>query len=307
MKLLFVRKPHVYLPEVTAYKAYLAANHSDVQAFESTDLDEYDPNDYDVVWHFMGRDIKGEGRYVVHEYNSLSTQPLATLKNQVKRLTNARPDKRIFLNDIVHEAFGFHDNVPKHFRDMGVDQIFFETNRSSAPEYDFVYAGGLNRGPIIKRFLDYFALNMRDTTLLLVGDASQALQQRYSKASNITFKGRVPYLDIPSNIANARFGLNIMPNIRPFNIQTATKVLEYCAVGLPVVTTNYKWIQNFENTRDANFFKLDNDMSNLSKTALEQHDFRTPNISNLSWDHIIGQSGIFDFLKTSDKSNHKLQ
>ena len=97
-------------------------------------------------------------------------------------------------------------------------------------------------------------------------------------------------------MAKARYGLNIMPDVAPFNIQTATKVLEYSAVGLPIVTTDYKWINDFEENKKCRFFKLNNDLSNLSLEALEQFSFVTPDIKELSWDNIIRESKIFSFL-----------
>ena len=83
--ILFVRKPYVYLPEVAAYKKYLGAHYPQIEVFESTALGSYRLEDFDVTWHFMGLDTKGGGRYLVHEYNSLSTQPLARLKNKINK------------------------------------------------------------------------------------------------------------------------------------------------------------------------------------------------------------------------------
>ena len=296
-KLLFVRQPHVYLPEISAYKSYLAKQHPTVQTFESTDLQTYSPTDYDILWHFMGQDIKGQGNYVVHEYNSLSTQPFASTKNFIKRMINARPDQRVFLNEIVSKAFNFKDSVPHFLRDMGVDDAFYSTKLSHTPQYDFICVGGLNREPTISQFLEHFSQKMSDATLLLVGDAPAILKQRFRHAENITFKGRVSYQDIPNLMAQAKYGLNLMPDIYPFNIQTATKVLEYAALNLPIISTNYQWIKDFENDYKTTCFKLSANMENLSLQKLHQFEFKIPDISSLRWHNVIEQSGIFSFLK----------
>ncbi len=294
-KILFVRQPHVYLPEIPAYKSYLAKHHPSAQTFQSTDLGDYNLMDFDVVWHFMGADLKGRGNYVVHEYNSLSTQPFATVKNHVKRVINAKPDRRVFLNKTVFDKFCFKDDIPYGLRDMGVDDAFFEAHPDN-PEYDFIYAGGLNRGAVIEQFLEHFANGMQGASLLLVGDAPDALRSRFQSYDNIIFKGRVPYEQVPKLMAKARYGLNLMPDIYPFNIQTATKVLEYAAVGLPIITTDYQWINEFEAGYQGRCFKLSNDMGNLSLGALNGFDFLTPDIKDLSWENVIEKSGIFSFL-----------
>jgi len=294
--LLFVAKPSVYLPEIPAYRKYLAKHHAGVAISQSTAA-EAQPQDYDIVWRFMGTDTHGEGQYVVHEYNSLSTQPFAKPKNVVKRLINKRPDRRVFLSEKVRQGFGFRDNVPSGLRDMGIDESFFAVKRSKTPDYDFVYAGGLNRGPVIAKVLDRFMGPLRDAKVLLIGEAPAALSERYKANPNIVFHGRVPYLDIPALMARGRYGFNIMPDIYPFNVQTATKVLEYCAVGLPVVTTDYSWIGDFEKSHDAKFFRISGNFSNLTMDNLARFDFRVPDVKSFMWERVIAESGIFSFLE----------
>jgi len=293
--ILFVRKPHVYLPEITAYRAYLAQRHPKVECFESTDMTDYNPDEYDILWHFMGVDVKGQGAYVVHEYNSLSTRPCARTKNLIKRTINKKPNKRIFLNERVRSDFAFHDDVPSHIRDMGIDEAFFSVP-AQKPAYDFIYVGGLNRGPLITRVLDRFTRPLADATVLLVGDAPEDMQARYQSHKNIIFQGRVDYKDVPALLGQARYGLNIMPDIYPFNVQTSTKVLEYCAVGLPVVSTDYEWINQFEAANNASFYKLSDDLGNLDMALIDAYDFQIPSVGHLKWPTVIGESGIFNFL-----------
>ena len=295
--LLFVRKPDVYLPEVSAYEKYLAKHFPEVKTSQSTDLKDYNLNDYDIVWHFMGLDRSGGGRYVVHEYNSLSTQPFAAQKNIIKRILNAKPNRRVFLNETVKDVFRFNDQIPGYLRDMGIDQAFFNTLPNLNPEYDFICCGGLNRGPVLSRILEHFESRMDGASILLVGEAPQFLQEQFAGAPNITFQGRVTYDKVPNLMGKARYGLNIMPDIYPFNIQTATKVLEYAAMGLSIVSTDYQWIRQYEEKYGGRCFKLSSDMRNLSMQALEDFDFVTPDLSSLQWHNIIKQSEIFSFLE----------
>jgi len=295
-KLLFVRQPQVYLPEVQAYKAYLAKHFPDVNVLEYTDLEIFNAGDYDVVWHFMGLDFKGGGNYLVHEYNSLSTPPLARLKNKVKKLVNAKPDRRVFLNQTVSEAFGFKDEVPVFYRDMGVDEAFYNVEKSEQ-DYDFICVGGLNRGPIIRQMIAHIVDQVDGATILLVGDAPDGLQERFIGNVGVSFCGRVDYADVPALMARAKYGLNIMPDVKPFNVQTSTKAMEYAAVGMPIVSTDYQWIRSFEEQYGAKCFRISPDFSNLTRENLESFEFVTPEMQGVSWDNVIEDSKIFDFLR----------
>jgi glycosyltransferase involved in cell wall biosynthesis len=51
----------------------------------------------------------------------------------------------------------------------------------------------------------------------------------------------VPQAEVPDWLLRARAGLNLMPERTPLVQQTSTKVLEYLAVGLPVLSNDYLW------------------------------------------------------------------
>lgn len=293
--ILFEGPAHTYLPEIPAYIRYLEEFYPNVQPYVSNDIKDYHPNDFDIVWRFMGLDTQGEGRYVVHEYNSLSAGRAPRAKNLIKRALNARPDQRVFLNKIVRTGFLFGDSVPYSYRDMGIAAQFFELRHR--PEYDFVYAGSIHRGPEVMQFMDYFAENMPDATILIVGSVNKDILKRYSPYKNIYFAGRVHYEEVASFIAKGRYGLNLVPDQYPYNVQTATKVLEYCALGMPIVSMKYRWSEGFAQKRGGQFFWLDKDFSNLSLQALRDYEFKTPEVENRRWKAVIEQSGIFDFLK----------
>ncbi len=295
--ILFEGPAHTYLPEIPAYIRYLNQAHPDVKAYVSTDIKDYHSNDFDVVWRFMGTDFSGEGRYVVHEYNSLSTGKAPRFKNLIKQTFNARPDRRVFLNKIVKNGFMFADKVPYAHRDMGIASQFFDLRHR--PEYDFVYAGSIHRGPEVMEFMDYFAANMPDATILIVGSVNREILRRYSPYKNIYFAGRVHYEDVAAFIAKGRYGLNLVPDQYPYNLQTATKVLEYCALGMPIVSMRYRWSEHFAKSKDGQFFWLDKDFGNLTIEALRSFEFKTPALENRKWQTVIEQSNIFDFLKNA--------
>ena len=289
-----MRRPQVYLPEIDAYIEYLKANHPAVRPVDSATLPEQEPFNPDVVWHFMGANTKREAPCVVHEYNSLSAGRLPHLKNWLKTRINCLPDRRVFLSARVKEDFGFTDRVPDNLRDMGVAAQFYQVK--PAPIYDFVYAGSIHRGREVIQLIDRFKDGMRGASIYIVGTVSDEIRARYKDRPNIVFAGRVPYAEVPAHMAKGRYGLNLVPDRYPFNIQTATKVLEYCAIGMPVVSMRYTWAENFVKENDAAFFWLNNDFSNMKLRDLEGHDFKVPDVTAYKWPNIIRASGIFDFL-----------
>ena len=293
--ILFEGPPHTYLPEISAYIRYLEEVYPQVKPYVSTDIKGYHPKDFDIVWRFMGRDFGKGGNYVVHEYNSLSAGRLPRVKNVIKSFVSARPDRRVFLNKIVRHGFMFNDAIPYSYRDMGIAASFFEAEKK--PEFDFVYAGSIHRGPEVMSFLDYFAENIKDATILIVGSVNRDILVRYRPYTHIHFAGRSHYDDVASFIAKGRYGLNLIPDYYPYNVQTATKVWEYCALGMPIVSMKYRWSEQFEKKRDGKFFWLEKDYANLNMAAIKDFEFKTPDASKRRWKTVIENSGVFDFLK----------
>lgn len=292
-KIVFERKKNVYLPEIDAYMAYLRERHPHVEAIDSADI----PAGVDVIWRFTGFDrspVATGGARVVHEYGSLSVPPCARLKNKIKKWINVRPAQRVFLNGKVAQEFGFADGVPAHLRDMGISAGFFG-GAPAAPNYDFVYCGSLYRGSEVLQFLHHFA-SASQGKMLVIGTVRAEDERALSHTGNITFTGRVNYADIPALIRRARYGLNIIPDAYPFNIQTSTKILEYAAAGLSIISNDYAWARQFERERNAKFFYLPKDLHDFSIAALERYPFITPDVRDLEWSGIIERSGIFDFL-----------
>jgi glycosyltransferase involved in cell wall biosynthesis len=295
LKVAFERSAKAYLPELSAYLDYLKKHHPDIKTFDTSELDDYNPMDFDVVWRFMGMDRHAKGRHIIHEYGSLSTPPFPRLKNKIKKLINARPDGRIFLNEDVKAGFSFNDDIPSSIRDMGVDPSFY-VKGAKKPEYDFVYAGSLERGAVVWSFLKLFEYALKPASLLVVGNVPNDINAVYGNADNITFTGGVAYKEVASYLAKGRYGVNLTPDTYPFNRQAATKVLEYSAVGLPVITPDCHWVQKFASEKEARFFIVRPDMENLTLENLEAFDFRIPHVAEDTWDEVISRSGIFNLL-----------
>lgn len=239
----FVHGGRAYLPELAAYTRHIEALGHAAQLHTSV---QTVPEAAEAVWWICGRVPADQARHLhaavqVHEYASASVPPLAWLKDRVKQWQHPVPDFRVFQSEWVRQRMGFRDAVPYALRDMGVPDHFLLAQASQAPEFDAVYLGEMSR---LLHFLPLLnTLGQVGITLLLVGDVPAPLLDALSGCAHIRVTGRVPQAEVPQQLQRARFGLNLMPDVLPLSEQTSTKMLEYLAVGLPVISNTYAWAQ----------------------------------------------------------------
>ena len=239
----FVHTGAAYMPELTAYAAHLAKlGHHSVVHRDPARV----PMDADIVWWLCGRVNAAQAHRLrhsvqVHEYASASVGRWPALKDRFKRWTQPQPQHRLFLNDWVRTRLGFDDGVPSGLRDMGVPAGFLQAQAQSAPEYDLVYLGEMGR--LLACLPALQAIAQAGLSLLLVGDVPPALQALVRHFPKVHCSGRVPQSAVPAQLLRARAGLNLMPLRLPLTEQTSTKVLEYLAVGLPVLSQRYAWAE----------------------------------------------------------------
>jgi len=285
----FIRNGPSYLPEIDAYCAYIQSRgHQSMVHDNSFSV----PNSASVVWWMCGRVPLREahrlrGAFQIHEYASASIPPYARLKDQVKYWTQPRPDYRIYQNGWVRERMGFADGVPHALRDMGVAQHFFDTpSYTAVVEFDLVYLGEMSR---LMSFISVLhAINTAGRSLLLVGDVPADFHGLLPSTVHCT--GRVNHLDVPHQLRRARFGLNLVPNALPYQQQTSTKVLEYCAAGLRVVSNAYPWVRYFMAQHNANFYLLNDDAQSLATSfgeGLEAYPYEVPDMLKLTWPQVL--------------------
>ena len=122
---------------------------------------------------------------------------------------------------------------------MGVPPEFLQAQPHAAPDHDLVYLGEMSRLqgmlPVLR------AIEQAGLRLLLVGEPSAALQRAIGGLQGVHWTGRIAQSEVPAQLLRARAGLNLMPERLPLTMQTSTKVLEYLAVGLPVLSNDYAW------------------------------------------------------------------
>ncbi|KAA1039309.1 glycosyltransferase family 4 protein [Macrococcus equipercicus] len=295
-----VHEGKAYLPEIAAYEKYLNKH----PQFKAEVVSEVKPGmDYDIVWKVMGFDpVKTKGAVLIHEYNTLTVGKNRAIKDVVKKLFNTKPNGRVYQSEFMKDFYNFKDKAPFIFREQGIDQSYF--NVVSEKIYDFVYIGSMDESRQLDAMFEFFSKTPK-WTLLLIGTPNEKLKAQYSSCENIIYTGRLEQSEIPAYASKARYGLNYVPDIYPFNEQISTKLLEYCALNLKIVTLPGRWVNNFESSSQAKFFKVKKNLSNLTAENLNQFDFITPDVRNLEWNKLLENSGLIPFLL--DLSNNKAE
>ena len=295
IKILFIRSEKAFLPEIDAYIKFFNKT-NEFNAYDSSKIDnKYDINNYDVIWEFKGTGgVRVKDKILVHEYASLSTGPFPKLKNTIKSTTNPRPNLRIFLNENVKKEFNFKDDIDYCYRDMGIDESFMNISNKNK-EYDFLYVGSICKGRGMDLFLNEF-IQSSPGKICLVGNVDNDIYNTYKKNKNIIFTGKVSYLEVPQIASKAIYGINYIPNKYPFNIQTSTKLLEYLALGLKVITTDYKWVRQFEEKHGCSFYKLKNNIKINMDEVYKYNFISNFNSEDFLWENIIKKSRVNEIL-----------
>lgn len=279
-------KLNAYTPEAFAYQEYLKNKGHNVQLDYELDVNN------DINIYFMGvrpfwlkKKIKA---LEVHEYQSLSIPPYPIIKDKIKKIVNMEPDARIFLNNIVNQGLNFNDNIPFIERDMGVDDRLFQTPKINT-EYDIVYSGSIT-GRI--GLVDILVNLSKNNKIIVVGDVENSIQEIFKK-NNIQMTGKVNRASLPEIYANAKCGLNFTPNVYPFNIQTSTKVLEYLASGLNLITNRYSWTETFCSNLNYHPIWIEDlkDKNELSSIITS-----IPDMDKFRWSHILNNCKFEGFL-----------
>ena len=293
MKIGIVQPGRAFYPETNAYIKYLpifvpGVLVSAYQSFERADLE------CDVVLFYGGYlpFWKRVTSKLIIEYHSLSTTRFPRLKNFVKRWFSAKADLYIFLNDMVRAELGFGISEKNVFRGMGVDERYYNSSIGAEKKYDFVYMGSVDREGVIDCILSVAA---SEYSVAVVG-CSESAYKKLSSYSRVYAYPGMSQENAVEVASAARFGLNFTADRYPFNIQDSTKVIEYCGLGLNVVTNRYLWVDYFESNIGARFLDLNEFLSNPE--VLNEYEFSSGRIDEYFWSNVIGNSGLVSALKS---------
>lgn len=294
-KLILIRSNKAILPELEAYRDVL----SDMFTVEYADSLQGDFGD-GIVWSFMGcYPIRPKCDCWIHDYRSLSTGRGSRFKDGLKHWINARPDVRIFLNRDVEQVMGFRDALPKFYLDMGIPSSVLRVRDESIPvEYDWVYVGAMSFERRTHDMLDAFIASRKSNErFALVGMAEKELRERYQGHPQLEFFGKVPQIDAFRFVRKSRVAVCYFPDHRPHCFQTPTKMLEYAALGIPIVANRSR-----SNLRTAAQLGIEVNWSDSSifsqlPTPLNLDRSVGFDASKLLWKHRFAESGILSYLE----------
>lgn len=238
--LCFIHQSKAQLPELQAYVEYFRPRYHVVIKTPDANL-----QDYDIVWFFMGfyRYQALPHQFVVHEYASLSTPPFARTKDYLKQRLTVQPHLRVFQNQQQNRLMKFTDNVAVRYRDMGVAQQY-SAQPNVEKNCDLIYVGAMEKSRQVEKALDIVLKLKPHASIWLVGPPAAYLQHRYKEYANVKFIGAVLNNQVPVLLHQANFGLNYVPDVYPYQLQTSTKLLEYAACGLPVIGNKTSWVDS---------------------------------------------------------------
>jgi glycosyltransferase involved in cell wall biosynthesis len=236
-RVLLVHRGLANLPELGAYAAWFTGRGYPCTGIAPGALPPAGGLADTVLWRFMGIYPRHcQAAFVVHDYRSLSTGHLPHLKDALKRTLNPRPDLRVFLNPAVAAAMHFRDRVPQVFLDMGVPAAVAAFRVPVPPRYDFVYVGDISRERDTEQLIECFLARYGTRrSLLLVGAWDAAIHARFAHRPNLHFTGRVPQPRVFELVQQCAIALCFIPDRYPYRLQTPTKLLEYAALGKPVI------------------------------------------------------------------------
>lgn len=282
-------KKTAYTPEAYAYERYLISKGLKVQLEQEENLDlNNDLNIYIMGFRPFWTKLKGKA-LEIHEYQSLSTAPLANIKDLIKRNINKIPKGRIFLNEIVHNGTKFTDKVPYIYIDMGVDIELFQKQNDNFI-YDIVYSGSiLGRKGLIEEILRLAKIGFK---ILIIGEVQKSIIEHFFVYKNIVFTGRVNRYELPELYSKCKAGLNYTPDIYPFNIQTSTKTLEYLASGLTLISNQYEWIDKFSKIKNIEYLNTNNILKIEDLKKIEY----TNDFKEFEWSNVLEKSNLYEFI-----------
>jgi len=146
-----------------------------------------------------------------------------------------------------------------------------------------------------------------DIVLLLVGDGSarSALQNTINSLNledRVIFKGPVQHEEIPLYISLADVGILPFPRILWWRVSSPLKLMEYLAMGKPVIVTDIEAHRDVINSNKCGFFIPSNHPRHIAKGILEAYGKKN---------HLqeIGQAGrnLIQDMYTWDNQARKLE
>lgn len=288
MKLAIYLTGKAWLTEIEGYREFFASLGWAVELVPPQKKPTTPP---DIEWVFpgVGGRRKFKDSFLVHDYPGSTQGSWPKVKDWVKRHFNVRPDLRIFHDQGVRERFNFGDDVPYCIRPAGVHRRFFDVAKDECEkEYDFVYVGTFWGRPEAEQAIEMLASSKENWKILVVGvDAHEG-----KPLPGVDYMGRIPYDEVPKQLARARYGLVLMPNRYPYNRQEAIKFFEYSAAGLGIISLPGIWLPDYVKNKGGKAWILEE--RSPTRQELEAAQLEPIDVSEREWLHHLSKSGIVE-------------
>lgn len=193
---------------------------------------------------------------------------------------------------------------------------YFINTRKHKKEYELIYAGtlGKERGlfmmlELIKKLKEYE--KFENVKLVLLGSIlNEKLKQEFndfiienSLRKNILYLGTKPFEEVIVFLNKSKIGLRLAMKTRQYDDkpQIATKIFEYMGVGIPLISTDFKYTKKFMNNAEYIFLVPENNIDDCVekvKYLLENNEIREE----------LGRKAYSDFINnyTWENEAHKL-
>lgn len=288
ISLALVVSTKAFLPEIDAYKNYFENNGFNVDIVSCNEsLGAYDVC---LLFHGFHPFWRSYSKLIIGEYHSLSTGRARHFKDLFKRCFNVRADHYVFLNKYVRKKIFSSRQWSYTYRPMGYSPSLVDKYKHNNKRYDVSYVGSLRPG-VLDRIYHLADMGL---TLVVAGIRIDI------DHPNIESFGAVDNEKAYELMSLSRIGLNFTPDIAPWNRQDSTKVIEYSALGLGVITNRYAWVDDFEVANQAKFLDL---CSAQSKDDVLSFDYGVPDVSDLTWPNILNRSGLAKEIQYLSRSN----
>lgn len=284
-----------FLPEAWAYRnALTAAGHLVSVVEPSIPISETDPA---AVLRFAGliRTDKRRSYAEIHGYNNVSRTSLPRTKNFIKKGLAGHPDARIFVTDWVRNELRFKDGVPSIVREMGASPELISAREASERPYDVVYCGSITgRQGLIQMIKKLSLLGYRTA---IAGNATAKEARFLSSIQGVKFFGLLSHTEVPQFLSQGSLGLHFCPDKYPFKYEFGSKVVEYLAAGLPVVSNKYHWIDQHSSQEGYSYLDIKT-LEGVDKIAIPPNAVIPVNRArNFTWPEVLERAQFVRFVE----------
>lgn len=295
MDVAIVLTGQAYLPEAWAYQRHLAARGWAARVVGSTD----EARGADLAISFSLSQHRALHRLpvpAVHEYHSLSCGRWRLAKDLVKRLAAPPPVGRIFSEPHIARRMRFGAGLPSLLRPMGFDAAIAGCARIAEPDHDIVYCGTFARPGVTDTLA---ALGRTGWRVIAFGALDDASARARMADAGVELPGAIARDAVPAALARARFGLNVTPDLAPWNRQASVKTLEYAAAGLGIIANRYPWVEAFARDHGIAVHWLDEVLARGPEAVatLQPTPADPDRVAYLEWDRLLERAGFAEFIK----------